>query len=406
MLAYTNNIMAVTTARHLNRNYGALATSVERLASGLRINSAKDDAAGLAVRELIRADVVMFKQASRNAMEGVNLLQTAESALGETGEVLIRMKELAEQASNDTYTAAQRTVMDEEFSELATEVTRIANSAKYNEKELLSAVGTTVKIHLGVGTMDITSDDMTADGLNIESTAAVKEVWTHGVYKSSADDIYIPSGDITAGSADIFSFEFSVDSGAVATDLDAYDATGVTLNELVAAVNTQAGYAAATAEYDSEYSAYRLHITAQTAGDTTMTWAGSNQITTLEGNANWIGSGESTDGSDSGGDIDLSTAVQAAAAVTAVDAAIVTKDSYRAKLGYWMTRLTSASTVLEIQAEALLTAESRISDVNIAAETAAMTRNQMLASAGVAILAQNNTMPQLALSLLLKMSAI
>ena len=113
------------------------------------------------------------------------MLQIAEGALSETDEVLIRMKELAEQASNDTYSAAQRTVMDEEFSELAAEVTRIAESTNYNEIELLSGVGTTINIHLVNGSIAISSDDMTADGLNIESTGAVKEAWTHSYYPGS-----------------------------------------------------------------------------------------------------------------------------------------------------------------------------------------------------------------------------
>ncbi|HDY65645.1 MAG TPA: flagellin [Phycisphaerae bacterium] len=274
MFTIRNNLMAETAGRLVARNYATLATSVERLASGLRINSARDDPVGLAVRELLRADVVMYQQASRNALDGVSMLQVAEGALSEIDEVLIRMKSLAEQASNDTYSAAQRTVMDEEFNELAAEVTRIAESSNYNGKEQLSGVGTTVNIYLINGSIAISSDDMTADGLNIESTEAVTEVWTHSYYKTSADEIYIPDSDISQATADIFSFEFSVDSGAIVTDLDTYKNTGITLNELITEINTVAGYTAATAEYDVGYNAYRLGLTAENAGDTTMTWGG------------------------------------------------------------------------------------------------------------------------------------
>jgi len=99
MLAIKNNIMAANAARHLGMSYDSLAQSVERLSSGLRINSAKDDAAGLAVRELMRADIAVLQQGSRNAMDGISMLQTFEGAMGTIDEALVRMKQLAEQAA-------------------------------------------------------------------------------------------------------------------------------------------------------------------------------------------------------------------------------------------------------------------------------------------------------------------
>ncbi len=401
MLAIKSNLMADNAARHLGRSYNALSTSVERLSSGLRINSSKDDAAGLAVRELIRADVAMFKQASRNAMDGVNLLQTAEGAMASMDEILIRMKELAEQASNDTYSTKQRDIMDEEFTQLSEEITRIANSTKYNERQLLNAAGTTVAIHLGDGTIDVTSADMTATGLSLDSNAAVKEVWKHSIYKSSADDLYLAAAQITAGNEHV-EFLFSVDGApAVDADLTAYIGTGISLNDLVTEINTAAGYAAATAVYDADYGAYRLHLSAQTAGDTTVTWnaTGANS-TAFDLDADWVGSAPLTDGSDAGGSVSLASATAAQAALGAVSTAIEDKDTYRAKLGYWMNRLEAASTVLQIQSENLSAAESRISDVDVATEMAAMTRNQVLAQAGIAMLGQANMMPQMALRLL------
>ena len=107
MLAIKNNVMAANAARHLGRSYDALGKSVERLSSGLRINGAKDDAAGLAVRELMRADVAVLQQGSRNAADGISMLQTAEGAMGVIDDILIRMKELAEQASTASYSASQ-----------------------------------------------------------------------------------------------------------------------------------------------------------------------------------------------------------------------------------------------------------------------------------------------------------
>ena len=123
-------------------------------------------------------------------------------------------------------------------------------------------------------------------------------------------------------------------------------------------------------------------------------------MTSLEGNGNYIGSGPTTDGSDASGTATLNSATNAEAALGVVTTAIGTKDSYRAQLGYWMNRLSAANTVLSIQSENLHAAESRISDVDVATEMAAMTRNQVLAQAGTAMLAQANTMPQMALTLL------
>jgi flagellin len=114
MLAVKNNIMAENAARHLGRSYNSLAKSVERLSSGLRINTAKDDAAGLAVRELLRADIAQFRQGSRNAQDAISMLQTAEGAMQVIDELLIRMKELAEQAATGTYSSAQRSIMNAE----------------------------------------------------------------------------------------------------------------------------------------------------------------------------------------------------------------------------------------------------------------------------------------------------
>ena len=119
MLAIKNNLMAVNAARHLGMSYNALATSVERLSSGLRINSAKDDAAGLAVRELMRADIAVIQQGARNAQDGISMLQTMEGAMATIDDALIRMQQLAEQAATGSYSSAQRSIMENEFTEIS-----------------------------------------------------------------------------------------------------------------------------------------------------------------------------------------------------------------------------------------------------------------------------------------------
>jgi len=260
--------MAVNAARHLGQTYDSLAKSVERLSSGLRINSAKDDAAGLAVRESMRADIGVLQQGARNALDGISMLQTMEGAMGTIDAALIRMKQLAEQAATGSYSSAQRTLMDNEFDQMADEINRIATATEFNAIKMLDN-SATVSIHFG-GTndyIDITGSKMTKAGLGIDAA-------------------------------------------------------------------------------------------------------------------------------------NISTAASAKSALAILDSAIAAKDSARAKFGYKMNRLESTVEVLNIQAENLQAAESRVSDVDVATEMAAMTRNQVLAQAGVAMLAQANLMPQMALTLL------
>ena len=270
MLAIKNNIMSANAARHLNQSYDALAQSVERLSSGLRINSAKDDAAGLAVRELMRADIAVLQQGSRNALDGISMLQTFEGAMGTIDDALVRLKQLAEQASTGSYSSAQRTIMNNEFDELAAEINRIAGAVDFNGNQLLNSATATISIQFGTATtdkIDITGSDMTSSALGL-STASI------------------------------------------------------------------------------------------------------------------------------------STAASARAALATVGTAITTKDTARAAFGYKMNRLESTLSVINNQAENLMSSESRISDIDVATEMATMTRNQVLAQAGVAMLSQANAMPQLALNLL------
>lgn len=274
MLAIKNNIMAGNAARHLGSAYDSLAQSVERLSSGLRINSAKDDAAGLAVRELMRADIAVIKQGSRNAQDAISMLQTFEGALAAVDSALIRMKELAEQASTGSYSTQQRSIMNAEFLEMMSEITRIGNTTEFNSVSMLDSATGTNTIHFG-----------------------------------EASSLTLTSVDVRATSL--------------------FNSAGLLVNGI--------------------------------------------------------------------GGVD---GIQAQAALAAVTTAISIKDSARASFGYKMNRIEYTASVLDIQAENLMAAESRISDVDVAMEMATMTRNQVLAQAGVSMLGQANSMPQMALSLL------
>lgn len=274
MLAIKNNVMAENATRYLAQSYDALAKSVERLSSGLRINSAADDAAGLAVRELMRADIAVLRQGSRNAQDGISLIQTAEGAMQVIDEVLIRLKELAEQAATGSYTPNQRGIMDAEFQEMADEIDRIAQATTFNSITMLN--------------------DSAASAVNIQ---------VGGGSTANVDYITVNKVDVTK--------------------------SGLGIDAL-----------------------------------------------------------------------DISTVGGAQSALAAIGTAIETKDSARATFGSKINRLENTVALIDIQAENLVTAESRISDVDVATEMTALTRNQVLAQAGIAMLGQANMMPQLALSLL------
>jgi flagellin len=160
-LVINHNLMAMNAARSLSFTYNRLTSSVARLASGLRINSAADDAAGLAIREMMRTDIRVLHQGVRNANDAISLIQTADGALSVIDEKLTRMKELAEQAATGTYTAAQRLIMDSEYQAMASEISRIANATDFNGVKLLDGslsgtglsggAGQQLKIHFGTG---------------------------------------------------------------------------------------------------------------------------------------------------------------------------------------------------------------------------------------------------------------
>ena len=277
MLAIKNNVMADNAARQLGRSYDALAKSIERLSSGLRINSAKDDAAGLAVRELMRADIAVIQQGSRNARDGISMLQTMEGAMASINRLLIRMKELAEQAATGSYSDQQRNIMNNEYGQMIEEIDRVAGKTEFNSITVLNSATGTCKIHFGVDS------------------------------SGNASSITINMVDVTTTAMGI-------------------DATSASCR--------------------------------------------------------------------------IATAANAQLALVKVNSAIMIKDSARASFGYSINRLETTADVLNIQAENLMAAESRISDVDVATEMAKMTRNQVLAQAGIAMLAQANTMPQMALTLL------
>ncbi len=292
-LVINHNMMAMNAARNLGNSYDNLAVSVRRLSSGLRVGTAADDAAGLAIRELMRADIATLNQGVRNANDAISLLQTADGALQVIDEKLIRMKELAEQAATGTYNSDQRLMIESEYQAMASEITRIANATDFNGVYLLNG-------------------NLSSSVHNGEGLAATGKLKIHfGTGNDSAEDYYyITIGNSTAS------------------------ALGV-------------------------------------------------------GNQAAEGPGYS-----------ISTQGAAQRALDSLNQAIISKDKIRAHLGAAQNRLENTISNLQIQAENLQAAESRISDVDVATEMTEFVRNQVLTQAAVAMLSQANSLPQMALKLI------
>jgi flagellin len=190
-LVINTNLMAMNAARNLNSAYGDLSDSVRKLSSGLRITEAADDSAGLAIRELMRADIAANLQGVRNANDAISLIQTADGALSVIDEKLIRMKELAEQAASGTYNSEQRMIIDSEYQAMASEITRIANGTDFNGIYLLNG--------------NLSSNEH--DGSGLASTGKLKVHFGSSNY--SAEDYYF----IRIGTATASAFGVGIGAG-------------------------------------------------------------------------------------------------------------------------------------------------------------------------------------------------
>jgi flagellin len=210
-LVINHNLMAMNAARNLSQSYSSLGVSTRRLSSGLRVGTAADDAAGLAVRELMRSDIASLNQGVRNANDAISMIQTADGALGVVDEKLIRMKELATQAATGTYTSDQRLIIDSEYQAMASEITRIANATDFNGIYLLngnlsssthdgtglSSVGK-LKVHFGAGNLSaedyyyVQIGTSTASALGVGSSAGTtngRSISTQDLAQRSLDQI-------------------------------------------------------------------------------------------------------------------------------------------------------------------------------------------------------------------------
>lgn len=374
------NIMSLNSQRTLNRSQSALSMSIQRLSSGLRINSAKDDAAGLAISERMTGQIRGLNQAARNANDGISLSQTAEGALGEIGSSLQRIRELAVQSANDTNTASDRQALNAEVSQLKAEIDRVADQTTFNGQKLVDGSFTNKVFQVGANvneTITISSlVDANTANLGTYTQAEVTGVAATAFTALAAGDITIEDAGATA-----------IDVGAVALDTNPTDRAAA-LRDAINAVSDQTG----------------VYATNNTATTVTLS-SEHNVVVALGGQASTANTGLTAGTTNAASQtgfatLDISTRSGANTAITAMDAALSSVNTARADLGAIQNRFDSAISQLNTQSENLASARSRIRDTDFAAETATLSRNQILQQAGLAMVAQANSMPQQVLSLL------
>lgn len=401
-----NNIQALNTYNRLTINNDMLSKSLEKLSSGMRINRAGDDAAGLAISEKMRSQIRGLNQAQRNAQDAISLIQTAEGALNEVHSILQRMRELAVQAANDTNTDADRAAIQNEVDQLVSEIDRIANTTEFNTKKLLD--GTVVGIKAAVnGTYSINNNSsLTANDIKVISTSAI----ANGSKVNGAITIVRIGSGTTYSNFEIRdSFGSKIINGAGASTIGVnLSTTGVTLTLEFEAGLLATGAVTLKLQNIANMKvgeSITLTLTAYQAAQTDTSKAITTQIGANTGQTMQIGI-DSMKGVDlgvidaNGNTIKVNTKYAASAAIAVLDNAISKVSEQRSRLGAYQNRLEHTINNLGTASENLTASESRIRDVDMAKEMMNYTKNNILMQAATAMLAQANQLPQAVLQLL------
>ena len=493
-LTINTNLASLNAQRNLDHSQASLTTSLQRLSSGLRINSAKDDAAGLSISERMGSQIRGLNQAARNANDAISLAQTTEGNLSEISNVLQRIREIAVQSANDTNTTADRTSLQNEVTSLTSEIDRIANSAQFNGSSLLDGsfssktfqVGANSGQSISVAISGARNSDL---GLTGSAIVAGTATTTNTSQAFTATTTTINGVAIGALADDGVSYVAGVQSGAtstraIANAINAQTTTGVVASakteitsgaltgvtgftlatvagefvingvdigiitadtslanrnsHMITAINAKSGSTGvtATAVTDVTYKltaadGRNIDISSNVTGSTAhhsaaadlvaitgfgaisgagkahygqLTLTAGKDITVISATATLAGLGSASTGvtyAKSGtSTVDVSSQVLSSAAISQIDAAIDTINTQRASLGTVQSRFESVIANLKTSSENVSAARGRIRDTDFAAETANMTRNQVLQQAGVAMLAQANALPNIVLSLL------
>jgi len=495
-MGINTNVSSLNAQRNLTSSQTGLANSLQRLSSGLRINSAKDDAAGLAISNRMTSQINGLDQAARNANDAVSLMQTAEGGLSSAGDILQRMRQLAVQSANATNSASDRNAINSEVGQLSQELDRIATTTNFNGRNLFDGSFGTAQFQIGANANQTitattanlrttnygnnqvktgaagsgvgagalaTAQAVTGGALTINGSAGSKDVTVVAgtSAKTIAGQINNVSGDtnVTASARTDAKLSFSA-AGSYALTLKSDNSTAETitfslgsasgdeLSSAITAFNDKSSKTGVTAALSADKSGIVLSnatgndislsdTAIANAGTTTLqavqadgtTAVGSSRVlvadTTADtsivvgqitfdsaktfsvaqaaGGTNLLGAaGAVATGStlNKVSDLDVSTVTKSNEAIKTIDSALAMIDGERSKYGAMQNRLMSTISNLSTTSENLSASRSRIQDTDFAAETAAMTRGQILQQAGTAMLAQANQLPQSVLSLL------
>lgn len=466
-LTINTNVASLNAQRNLNRSQGLLNQSLERLSTGLRINSAKDDAAGLAISERFTTQIRGLNQAVRNANDGISLAQTSESALGELVNNLQRIRELGIQSANATNSASDRAALDAEVQQRLAEIDRIASQTSFNGLKVLDGTFGTAQFQVGANVGETISVSLTT-GVRIGQIGQIATGTGSVTANALADGgVTIAIGAGQAVSIGASASDSAADKAAAINAASVPGLTSTAANAVTAAFTTTTGNASNTYSLNINgtdvYSGYDLAangaldggdvatqinlFSSQTGVSASFDAVGGNiTLTTVDGRN--IDADETLGGGATGGiadavavaggvitrgtvtmsatdnitltgafaDLGLGSVISKDAttlssvsvtsvsnandAISRIDSALSTISALRSQFGAIQNRFESTITNLQAVSENLSASRGRILDADFAAETAALTKAQILQQAGVAILAQANAQPQLALSLL------
>ena len=392
-LTVNTNVASLNTQRNLNTSSNSLSTSLQRLSTGSRINSAKDDAAGLQISNRLTSQVNGLNVATKNANDGISLAQTAEGALQQSTNILQRMRDLSLQSANGSNSTSERDALNSEVGQLKKELDRISNTTTFGGRKLLDGSFGTASFQVGSAANEIISvgiDEMSAESLK-------------GSY-------YTASGGATTFATGSSASTGSVTINTAAVNGAASGETKITVNFKGNETAEQAAAKIAAAVNDANIGVGafvdgdKISYVARSGVDASGAATGSITSISFDGAASGATAVTAFEASASGdsrvSDIDISSASGAQAAVLVIDDALKMIDSQRADLGAIQNRFDNTIANLQNIGENVSAARGRIQDTDFAAETANMTKNQVLQQAGTAILAQANQLPQSVLSLL------
>jgi flagellin len=379
-LTINTNQVSLNAQRNLNASQGALSTSMQRLSSGLRVNSAKDDAAGLAIASRMDTQSRGLTVAARNANDGISLAQTAEGALGKVSDMLQRMRELAVQASNATNSQTDRDALNAEVTSLKNEIGRVAAQTSFNGTKLLDGSFSSQQFQVGANAGETITVSSIANS-NLATLGGTTNIATTSVAAAGLTGFAtaIAAGGVTINGVDI---------GAVT----AAGSAGERANQLVSAINNVSAQTNVSASYDAATGQISLRSNAGA-----ITVAGTTNSATVAGFANGATAAVATVGI---AGLNVSGFSSAQTALVQIDNALTQINTSRADMGALQSRFENVVANIQVMNENVTAARGRIVDADFAAETANMSRANILQQAGTAMVAQANQLPQQVLQLL------